>query len=77
MYYIGEDGSYILFFDSSASTTEICLEFRAAVDAQEGLHQVYLNEHPNLPLRLFPRNVNYDSFSFHGNIGRIPKHVLF
>jgi hypothetical protein len=53
MYYIGEDGSYILSFDSSASTTEICLEFRAAVNDQEELHQVYLNEHPNLPLDFF------------------------
>jgi hypothetical protein len=53
MYYIGADGSYILSFDSSASTTEICLEFRAAVNDQEELHQMYLNEHPNLPLDFF------------------------
>jgi hypothetical protein len=53
MYYIAEDGSYILSFDSSASITEICLEFRAAVNDQEGLHQVFLNEHPNLPPDFF------------------------
>jgi hypothetical protein len=53
MYYIAEDGSYILSFDSSASITEICLEFREAVNDQEMLHNVFLNQHPNLPPDFF------------------------